>query len=60
MLVLSRHSGESVIVTLPDGRTITFLVCRIQEGRIKVGIDAPKDIMIMRAEVLPAPNAPQG
>ena len=48
MLVLSRRSKERL--SLPDlGVTIHFL--RIQAGSVKVGVDAPPQVRIMRDEV---------
>lgn len=48
MLVLSRRSKERL--SLPDlGVTIHFL--KIQGGSVKVGVDAPPEVRIMRDEV---------
>ena len=48
MLVLSRRLGESIII---DGNIkITVLVC--DRGQVRIGIDAPKDINVVRSELL--------
>lgn len=47
MLALTRRAGESVVIQ--GGITIT--VVKIKEGRVLLGIDAPKDILIDREEV---------
>ncbi len=46
MLVLSRKPGEKVII----GR-ITVSVVEIKGNRAKVGIEAPDQVRIMRAEI---------
>ena len=48
MLVLKRKAGESIIVN----ENIEIKIIEIEEGRIKIGIEAPKDVSIVRKEVL--------
>lgn len=50
MLVVTRKSGESVII---DGK-ITIKVLAIEDGKVKLGIDAPQSIKIYRQEVYEA------
>ncbi|UVI29893.1 carbon storage regulator CsrA [Paenibacillus spongiae] len=47
MLVLSRKKGESVI--LQDNIEITIL--EVTADTVKIGINAPKDIEILRKEI---------
>ena len=47
MLVLSRKVGESVLL----GDKITITVMDVSKGVIKLGIDAPKDMLILRKEL---------
>lgn len=47
MLVLNRKSGESIIL----GDNIEITILEIQEGKIKIGIEAPREINILRKEV---------
>ena len=47
MLVLSRKLGESIL--LDDKITIT--VMEISKGVVKLGIDAPKEMLILRKEL---------
>ncbi len=47
MLVLTRRLGESLII----GDNITITVEKISKGQIKIGIEAPKDVVIAREEV---------
>lgn len=52
MLVLSRMAGECIII---DGG-IKITVVRVEDGRVKLGIDAPKDVNIMRPEAVKPPR----
>ncbi len=47
MLILSRKIGESIII---DDR-IEVKVLEIVDGKIKIGIEAPRDVTIHRKEV---------
>lgn len=54
MLVLSRKENESIVI---DGR-IKVTVVAIQGGRIRLGIEAPKDVPICRSELLESAAKP--
>lgn len=47
MLILSRKKDESIII---DGN-IKVTIVDIEDGKIKIGIDAPKNVEIMRKEL---------
>jgi carbon storage regulator len=47
MLVLSRKIGQRIII----GDDITVTIVRIGPGTVRVGIDAPKDVNIVREEI---------
>ena len=47
MLVLSRKSGEKVLI----GGNITVTVLEVQGNRVRIGIDAPLDVAILREEL---------
>ena len=49
MLVLSRRVNEKII--LPD-LGITVQVTAIQGGRVRIGIEAPPDIAVLRQELV--------
>ena len=49
MLVLSRKLGERIYIG--DGVVVT--VVDIDRGKIRLGIEAPRDVAIYREEVLP-------
>jgi carbon storage regulator len=56
MLVLSRKLGEKIYIN----NNICITVVDIDRGKIRLGIEAPRDIPIFRQELLPAqnPNGP--
>lgn len=47
MLVLTRKLDEGIII---DGN-ITLRILAIEDGKVKLGIDAPKEIEIHRQEI---------
>jgi carbon storage regulator len=54
MLVLSRKVGEKIVV----GDGITLTITRCHNGQVRLGIEAPPDVPILRAELadLPPPQ----
>lgn len=50
MLVLSRHRDESIII----GDNIVVTIVDIRGDKVRLGIDAPKDIPVHRQEVYKA------
>ena len=48
MLVLTRKLGESIDI---DGGTVTITVLSVASGQIKLGVVAPADVTVHRAEV---------
>lgn len=47
MLVLSRKIGDSIKI----GDNIEIVINRISGNRVTIGVDAPKDVRILRGEV---------
>lgn len=50
MLVLSRRMGESIIIN----EDITIAVVDIRGDKVRLGIEAPKDVPVHRQEVYDA------
>jgi carbon storage regulator len=48
MLILTRKKDESIII---DGN-IEIQIISIEEGKVKIGINAPKHIEVYRSEVV--------
>ncbi len=48
MLVISRQPGDSFLI----GEEIKVTILEVNGDKIKIGIDAPKSVRIMRSEVL--------
>ena len=55
MLVLSRRLHEKVLF---PGLNITVQVVSIKPGVVRIGIEAPPDVRIVREEILAQPPAP--
>ena len=49
MLVLSRKSGESIKL----GDDIEVIIIAVEGHRVRIGVNAPRDVRIMRSEVDP-------
>ena len=47
MLVLSRKIGESIVI----GDNIHVTLLESQNGEVRIGIDAPREISILRKEI---------
>lgn len=59
MLMLSRHVGERIFVSVPPSTTTTIVAVTIADvqaraHRVKVGIDAPAETEITREELFDA------
>lgn len=54
MLVLSRKLGEKIVIN----GNIVITIVDIDHGRIRLGIDAPKEVPIFRQELLPLDSKP--
>lgn len=48
MLILSRKVGQAIIIM----NDIKITILGLDRDRVKIGIDAPKDIVILRDELL--------
>lgn len=55
MLILSRKVGESIRI----GDSITVCVTRIDRGKVRIGIEAPKSERIIRRELESKPAEPE-
>ncbi len=47
MLILTRKTGEEIAI----GEHVTVRVVAVQDGQVKLGIEAPKELKIYRGEI---------
>ena len=47
MLVLSRKVGERILI----GNDISVTVVRLGQGAVRIGVEAPDDLVIIREEI---------
>lgn len=47
MLIITRKKGESLMI----GDNIEIIISKIEDGSVKLGIKAPKDVQILRREI---------
>lgn len=52
MLVLSRKESEKIML----GDSIVLTIVRVSGDRVRLGIEAPSDMLILRKELDPAGN----
>ncbi len=49
MLVLSRKHGERIVI----GDRIVVTVVRLDNGQVRLGIEAPREMAVFREEIVP-------
>jgi len=47
MLIITRKKGESLMI----GDDIEIVISKIDDGSVKIGINAPKEVQILRKEL---------
>ena len=55
MLILTRKEGETTMV----GDAITVTVLGVKGNQVRIGIDAPRDLLVLREELLQAKRKPE-
>ena len=50
MLILQRKAGQSLRI----GENITVTIVAVENNRVRIAIDAPTDISILRSELIEA------
>ena len=56
MLVLTRKLMEKLFI----GDDICVTVVRLEEGQVRLGIEAPREIAVVRSELVPERQAQRG
>jgi carbon storage regulator len=57
VLVLGRKQGQRVVIGEGPGR-VTITVAQLSSGKVRLAIDAPRDVPVFRDELLPPVVAP--
>lgn len=50
MLVVTRKVGESIMI----GDDVEISIVKLGDGSVKIGVEAPKDIKVLRKEIFEA------
>jgi carbon storage regulator len=48
MLVLSRRQSEQIVI----GRDIRITVVNVERDQVRIGIDAPRNVVVLREELV--------
>lgn len=48
MLVLSRKASQQITI----GSSVTITVVAVQGGKVRLGVDAPRDVPVLRSELM--------
>lgn len=56
MLVLSRKQSQQIVI----GRDIRITIVKLDRNQVRLGIEAPRGITVLRAELLAARDAANG
>jgi carbon storage regulator len=56
MLVLSRKTNEEILI----GNDVRITIVSMQGGKVRLGIDAPRDTNVVRTELLKRDEREQG
>ena len=55
MLVLSRKIGQSIVI----GKDVVVTVCEMHGGRMRLAIEAPRDVLVLRKELVEGRPSPE-
>ena len=51
MLVLSRKTNERIVLTQCNGSEIEVVVLACHGGKVRIGIEADRDVVVLRGEL---------
>ena len=55
MLILTRRVGETIIIETPAGERIEVAVLGVKGNQVRVGTEAPANMVILREELADSP-----
>lgn len=50
VLVTTLRQGDTLVLTLPNGREIVLKAIEIRSGKLRLGVDADRDVRVRRGE----------
>lgn len=56
MLILGRREGERIRI----GDDVTITILSLHRGKVRIGIDAPEEVDVVRTELLDDDGRPKG
>jgi carbon storage regulator len=59
MLVLSRKRDEKILLKTNEGQEIELTVVRIDNNKVRLGIQASDQVTILRSELIDSENVPK-
>lgn len=59
MLVISRKVGERLCIQVPGMPDVWITVVGRKSEKIRIGIEAPKDYLVRREELIPESDRPR-
>lgn len=51
MLILTRRVGETLVIKMPDGTEIRTTILGVKGNQVRIGVDAPKNVIVDREEI---------
>lgn len=57
MLVLSRKNGEGIVIMIGEEQ-VEVIMTEARTGRARLAVNAPKDVKILRSELLCSDDTP--
>ena len=51
MLVITRKSGEGVVLQLPNGEEIDVMVTAVKGTQVRLGFEMPDNVELVRSEL---------
>ncbi len=60
MLVLARKQDQWIDIILPDGTEISLGALRVRGSQVRLAVDAPPEVAIIRREIRHIPDPKNG
>jgi carbon storage regulator len=52
MLAIPRRPGETIVIELPTGERVSVAVVRIRGNQVRLSVEAPRELPVVREELL--------